>query len=1090
MKRSYVLLVIGAILSASVGLFAQVETGAITGQVLDSTGAVVPEAEIRVVSIDTGVARTMMSDMQGNYSSPPLRPGRYRVEVTKLGFQRAVDELRLDVNQRVRVDIQLIVGEVTQTVMVSGSAALLSTESAAIGNVRGEREIQDLPLNGRNFVQLIHLVPGVNSAGGGTLYTYTGSNRQGVQGASVNGARPTNNNFLFDGIQSQDTDQNVLAFMPNVEAVQEFKVQTNAMDAQFGRNGGGTINLVLKSGTNQFHGSAFEFLRNSAMDAKNFFDQPGKTPPFRMNQFGFTAGGPVVLPSLYDGRDRTFFFGSYQGRRIRQTQTFINTVPTAAFREGDFSAAPQRIFDPATTRPDPNQAGRFLRDPFPGNRIPSDRFNPTARNLIALYPQPNLQGVANNLFFDPVVENDTTQFDLRGDHHFRSGDQFFTRYSYSDTFVIQPGQLPAPAIGACCGRPGITNTRGQQIVLGYTKVLRPNLTYEFRGGFTRLAVDVRGFTQDRPLAQELGIPGVNVDPVLWGLPQITISGFTGLGEQDFVPFLKFHNNYQYIHSVVYNRGSHTIKTGFDMGRRQGNYLSPPGPLGLFSFSGQFTQNPAAAAGTGIAMSDFLLGVYQNARVDVQPKVGHRRWELFTYFQDDWKVTSRLTVNLGMRWEVVTPWTEVADRQSNFVLNLGNVFPVRSPEIPGRTITNRELNNIGPRVGIAYRLNAKTVVRTGYGLFYSFPGIATGRLPSQAPPFAGNIPINNNAFNYESARRISDGFPLDRPPIFDPTGRNFKYWVPNDNEAYMQQWNFNLQREFWNSVFTAGYVASKGNKLYIFPNVNQAVPGSAPVAQRRPFPNLADGDGLSRLGNSSYHSLQLSFDRRLTAGLSLLGAYTWSHSIDDSSNDAGGGPQNVRNIRAERGSSDFDVRHRLVISSLYEIGLGRSLRGVPAAFLKGWQMGGIATFQTGAPFTPAMVGGQNTLGSGVGSQRPDRLRDGTLSASERSIQRWFDVTAFAAPAPFTFGNSPRNASFGPGTKQVDFSAAKQFRLGSSDTAPTLQYRAEFFNLFNTPQFNNPNATIGSPQAGTITSAGDKILLVRTSRQIQMALVFRF
>jgi hypothetical protein len=972
--------------------------------------------------------------------------------------------------------------------MVKSDVSLLQTESAALGNVRTENEIQNLPLNGRNFVQLIHLVPGVNSAGGGTVYTYTGSNRQGIQGASVNGARPTNNNFLFDGIQSMDTDQNVLAFLPNVEAIQEFKVQTNSMDAQFGRNGGGTINLVIKSGTNDFHASAFEFLRNSALDAKNFFDPAGPITPFRMNQFGFTVGGPVQIPKLYKGRDRTFFFGGYQGRYIRQAQTFVNTVPTPEFKQGDFSASPLRIFDPATTRQNPANPSQFLRDPYPGNRIPSSAFNRTSRNLIGLYPDPTRAGIVNNYLFTPTLSNNTDQGDIRVDHHLRSGDQFFARYSISDTYVIQPGLLPAPAIGACCGRPGWTYTRGSQVVLGYTKVLKPNLTYEFRGGFTRLAVNVQGFTQDRPLAQELGIPGINVERNFWGLPQITISSFTGLGEMDFVPFLKYHNNYQYIHSVVYNRGAHTFKFGFDMARRQGNYLSPGGPLGLFNFTSQYTQNTVSAAGTGIAMADFLLGSYTNARIDIQPMVGQRRWELGTYVQDDWKLTSRVSLNLGLRWEVVTPWVEVADRQSNFVLALGNVFPVRSNEFPNRGITNLEFNNFAPRVGIAYRVTNKTVIRTAYGVFYSFPGVATGRLPSQAPPYAGNIPINNNQFNYDTARRISDGFPADRPARFDPTGRNFKYWVPNDNESYIQQWNFNIQREFWSSLLSVAYVGTKGNKLYVFPNINQARPGSAAVALRRPFPNLADGDGLARMANSQYHSLQVSFNRRMTKGFSLLGAYTYAHSIDDSSNDAGGGPQNVLNMRAERGNSDFDIRHRLVFSTLWEMPFGQNLNGVAGVLFKGWQMNAITTFQTGMPFTPSSA--QNTLGSGVGGQRPDRLRDGTLPSSQRSISRWFDPAAFATPAPFTFGNSPRNPLFGPGTKQIDYSLVKNFQFLVADRKTALQFRAEAFNLFNTPQFNQPNASIGSPQAGIITSAGDKILLFRTSRQIQMALVLRF
>jgi hypothetical protein len=1071
-------------------LSGQSEFGALVGTVTDPSDAPIPRAPVSIRSVETGVSLNLTTDSSGSYTSPPLRPGSYVLSVEVQGFRKASQTITLDVNQRARANFRMEVGQVTESVTIAAETPLLETQSAALGNVRTTKAINDLPLNGRNFVQLFHVAAGVIPVGGSPVLGPSASNQIGIAGGSVNGGRISNNDFRFDGIQSQDTDQSVLVILPSPDAIQEFKVQTSAMDASFGRSGGATVNLILKSGTNQMHGTVFEFLRNSALDAKNFFDSPqGKTPPFRLNQFGGALGGPIV-------RNKTFFFGDYQGTRIRQAQTYLSSVPTDAFKGGNFSTLPLQIYDPATTRADPSNPTGLVRDPFPGNAIPPNRFNRTGGNLANLYPTPNLPGINNNLLYNPSRRATVDQFDGKVDHRFRDADSIFARYSFNNVKAYNPSFLPAPALGDGPSYPGNNDVRGQQAVLNYNHTFSPTRIYEGRIGFSRLYITNVGELSGTNISDKVGIPGINVDPRFSGLGEISVSGFRGLGEAGFLPLLKVTNNYQYSNQFIWIAGKHSLRFGYELLRRQMNQGSAADPQGTFSFNGQFTQNPARAAGTGSGMADMLLGVLNSSRLDIEPIFGHRRWEHSWYFADDLRLTSRLTLNLGARYEITTPWTEVADRMGSLVPEKGFVYAVNTPELPGHTVMDTDFSNVAPRAGISYSLTRKTVIRSGYGIFYSFPGIASGRLPSKSPPRAGNIAINNNTFATDlgTVKLISDGFPTARPTVFDPTGNNFKYSPRHDQDAYLQQWNINIQQALgFDTVVTAAYVGSHGSHLYIFPNINQPIPGSAPINARRPFPRLASADGVHRAADSIYHSFQLTGEKRFSRGLSFLAAYTYSHAIDNGGTDTGGGPQDPRSLRADRGNADFDVRQRMVLSWNYELpfGAGRKylsgLRGIGQQILGGWQINGIDTFMSGQKFSPSSA--QNTLGAGAGGQRPDRIRDGNLPSGERTLQRWFDISAFRTPQPFLFGNAARNILDGPGTKQVDLSVFKQFRPGKSE-ARRLEYRAEFFNLFNTPQFNTPGASIGSTTAGQISSAGEPVFFQRTSRQIQMALKLYF
>lgn len=1069
------------ILCLSAAVYAQVEEGTIVGSVYDPAEAAVPGAAVLIANAATGAKWELKTNAQGEYASPPLRPGTYTLTVQASGFDRTIQTVALDVNQHARANFHLRLGSASQEINVSGEAPLLDTQSATLGNVRTTKELNDLPLNGRNAITLFTLAAGVNTAIGSTPNSHSPVNQYGITGGSVNGADPGNNDIRYDGIQSQDTDQNVLAYIPNADAVEQFKVQTSASDASFGRNGGGTINLVYKSGTNQFHGTLFEFLRNSALDAKNYFDSPaGKTPPFKQNQFGGVLGGPIR-------RDRTFFFLAYQGTTIRQAQTYVDTVPTAAEKIGNFSGLSAVIYDPATTRVDPASPTGLSRSPFAGNVIPVTRFNSAGQNLVNLYPLPNLSGLVNNFRYNPTRELTQNLFDVRLDHTINEHNTIFGRYSMSILPSVNPSYLPAPAVGAGPSYPGNGDTLGAQAVAGYTHLFSASTVYQFRTGFTRFRSHNEGFLSGTNEADAIGIPGIDRKGYESGLGPSTVTGFTGVGEDQFAPMTRVNNNFQYTNQLTHVAGKHSLKFGYELLRRQLNVFTPTAPGGLWSYTGQFTQNLAQAAGTGSGLADLELGLFASSRLDIEAMYGHRRWEHSWYAADDIRLTSRLTINVGARYEITTPWTEVNDRMGGLVPALGFVYQVNTPQLPGHTVTTTNYGDVSPRLGFAYSLTPKTTIRSGYGMFYSFPGIATANLPSKTPPTAGNIAITNNTSTTDlsTVTLVSAGFPAQLPTVFDPTGNNFKYSPRHDPDSTIQQWNFNIQRDIGlGTTITAAYVGSHGSHLYIMPNINQPVPGPGAAAARRPYPRLGDGGGRQDAADSTYHSFQFTAEKRYSNGLTLLTAYTYSHSIDDAAS-----PQNALNLSAERGNSSFDVRHRFVTSWLYDIPFGKGRKflshspGITNTLLGGWQLNGILTLMSGQHFSPSS--GVNTLGSGAGSQRPNRLADGNLTASQQTVKHWFDTAAFATPGPYLFGNAGRDILVGPGTRQADLSLFKRFNLRSRETT-WLQFRAEVFNVFNTPEFNNPNATIGTAAAGTITSAGDPYSYQRTSRQIQFAL----
>lgn len=1054
----------------------QFELGSIVGLVTDPSKAPLTGATVEIRSLTTNVRREVLTNSSGEYNSLPLQPGRYEVLVTAPGFKNSASEVTLTVGQRLQADFAMELGAVTERVNVSASAAVIETASSEIGQVRASKEIVDLPLNTRNFTQLVQLAPGVLTGVGGASGSLGYTSGRGTNGAVINGAPVEDVTYIIDGINSVDTDAGVLIFFPPVDSIQEFKVQTSSAPAAYG-GGQGIINVTYKSGTNELHGTAYEFLRNSAFDAKNFFDAADRPkPPFKLNQFGFNLGGPVVIPKLLNGRNKLFFFGDYEGKRSRLSQTYLSTVPLPAYRRGDFSSLLPRtvIMDPRTSP----------RTPFPGNIIPSSLLNPTAVRMTALYPEPNLPGADNNFLYNPVQTNRVDQFNIRSDYR-TDKSAIFGRFSYEDADTYNPGNLPEPAIGAGPGRPGRVVVPSKQAVLGYGRSIGPAKYYELRIGYSRMFQGIYDSGTNYPtLAEDLGIPNANLGGSVPGFTTTNITGMTGLGD-GAGSLQKVNNNWEIDHAFSWVHSKHELKFGFDIMSRRFAFHSPGAPNGQYTFSGVYS---------GFGMGDFLLGRPISSRLDSTKFFSLKRYYYTWYVQDNWRVNSKLSVNMGLRNDSITAWKERHNRLAGFVPdNGGTLVTVGKLPFEGDSVVQGRPWQLAPRLGFAYTVTPKTVIRAGGGIFYSFKTVTSGNSLAKNAPFSGTLVTANDQNNFAAAVPISAGFPAARPEIWPIEGTAFYYWPEDSKTSTMYEWNVNIQRELPSGMmFSIAYVGAKGTYVDVVGlNINQAIPGPGPVAARRPYPNLSDSIGVVPWGNSIYNSLQTTFDRRI-GSVRFTTAWTWAHSIDNTSGESSNSPiQNSRDLRAQRASSTFDVRHKLVAGANWDLpfGRGRQLLGNAPRVLDlvagGWQMNTIATFQTGLPFTPVMQ--TNTLNAGSGSQFPNRIGSGVLPSSERSIDRWFDASAFVAPGQYTFGNSGRNILYGPGTKQIDISLFKSFALGEQRQ---IQFRAEAFNAFNTPQFNNPNTQIGFSGVARITSAGNPTVFQRTPRQIQLALKFYF
>jgi hypothetical protein len=706
---------------------------------------------------------------------------------------------------------------------------------------------------------------------------------------------------------------------------------------------------------------------------------------------------------------------------------------------------------------------------------------------LSLHPAPNLgSGIANNFFFDPVRSNNVNSFDVKVDHNFSTTDTAFVRYSYSKSDLNEPSFLPAPAVGNGPGVPGLNSQPVHQVVVSETHLFSPTKVNQFRVGWTRL--NLRAFNPNfgQYISTDIGVPGGNVpgDILTSGLSIFTIAGLRDLGDNGFSPAVIVSDNIQLNDNVNIVAGRHTIKLGGEFQRRRYNAFQSNVLRGTMAFGTGYTINPAAAAGTGIGAADALLGKPTSGSIRfLEGTRGFRRSEYSLFIQDDFRVNDRLTLNLGLRYEIFPdwPWVEVNNRMYQFIGETQDLARVGSGGVP-RSGVKGDFNNFGPRVGFAWKLRESTVFRGGYGVFYSTPQLdITRNLASNPPEFIVSA-FSNNQFDYTGARPASAGF--DRPSAGTVAGATLNAVDPNARTGYTQQWNATIQQQLPAAIgLTVSYAGTKGTKLNARPNINQPVPGTTPIAQRRPYPRFDNILGTENRYSSIYHALQVTAERRFSNNLSFLAAYTFSHSLDDASRHYIQ-PMDLRNILLDRGNSDFDVPNRLAVSFGYLLPFKAT--GIAGKFVEGWQLNGIWSAFDGLPFS--VNSATNTLNIGSGT-RADRLRDGSLPSGERTLQRWFDVDAFTVPGAQRFGNGGRNILRGPGTNQLDFSVFKNFQLGASESR-RLQFRGEMFNITNTPQFNNPNNSVGAAGTGTITSAGAPLNLQRTSRQIQLALKLYF
>jgi hypothetical protein len=1052
------------------------QTAQVTGRVTDSAGAVVPGAQVALTNQATGVSRDTVTNNEGYYTVPLLQPGVYRINVKKDGFKPVLQtDIRLQVEQVARLDFTLQAGAVTEAVSITSDAPILERETSSLGQVIENKIIVTLPLNGRNYSQLAVLMPGATPNSGS----------RATDGFSLNGNRTFQNKFLLDGVDNNNyilgVDTNsTQALRPSVDAIQEFKVESANYTAEHGQAAGGVVTVAIKSGTNDLHGSAFEFLRNDKLDANDWFANRARLnrPPLRYNQFGGTVGGPVW-------RNRTFYFGSYQGTRQRNSTTSLVTVPTTEQARGNFGSV--NIYDPG------NVTGGN-RAQFPNNTIPDNRMDPVGRRIAALYPAPNQPGTVNNYASIVPQTDNGNQYDFRGDHNFSERDKLFGRISILDRRIQRGGICPAPGnCGVFATFPLDLTNDSWSLAFGETHVFSANGVNELRVGYSNNRNDQLS-PVERSLYEEFGIKGVPAFEGLTGLPTFTVANYTGLGNRTFTPNPKKAELWQINDNFSWFRGAHTLKFGGEIWRLSTFAGTSNNARGSFNFSGQFTAR-TPGQGIGNAVADLLLGLTSQGSITTR-QLGTFLVDYYSgYFNDSWKLSPKLTINLGLRYELQTRPREEQNRQAFFDYTpgsptYGTVVLARDGGHRERTFSDLDRNNFAPRAGFAWQASQKTVVRGGFGIFYGGIGFfAIGVSGAANPPYFVNIAVNSATTAATTSLKLSDGFPantLDPVRAVNPALYGQPQQFPY-TEIY--QGNLSIQRELpGGAVAQIAYVGSGTAKLRGQIDLNAPRPGTGAPQPRRLFSTFGAINIYGPFAHASYHSLQAKLERRFAGGFSLLSSYTWSHAIDNSTDgeDTGNGaiiPQDSLNTAAEKSSSGFDIRHRFVTSAIYDLPLGRSggwLGGSKAAraIFGGFQIGGIVVAQTGQPVNPGVSGNPANTTNPV---RPNRLADGALARGERSVDRWFDPAAFAVPAAFTYGSSGRNVIRAPGLVNLDFLIGRNFKI--TETV-RLEFRSEFFNLTNSVHFSRPNATIGAPQAGRITNTA------APNRQVQFGLRLAF
>jgi hypothetical protein len=1080
---------------------AQAVSGTILGTVRDSSGAAMPGASVTLTNTATGLSRTVVTDPNGEYTAPLLPTGTYNVMAEMSGFKKmSLSNVHLGVDQKVKTDLKLEVGQMSEAVTIQAETPLIQSSSSELGTTVMNEQIESLPLNGRNFVSLTRTIPGVlrpvpgaNIDGGGSLAWRAGS------GFSANGQRPRDNNYMLDGVDNNETWLQTVVLFPSVDALDEFKMQTSTYSAEFGKSLGGVVNIQIKSGGNALHGNVFEFMRNDAFDANNFFNnRAGRPKPkYRQNQFGGTLGGALV-------KDKTFFFIDYQGLRITQGQTYLSTVPTALMRQGNFSELNRVIYDPLTQLP------------FPGNIIPANRFDPAAVKVLQqLYPESNIGGTRaatgqfiNNYLNNPSTERQDNQGDVKIDHNFTTNNHAFVRYSFQKTHRFQPASLPHGDAGFTFGA-GDGNVKAQGLAFNDTHSFSSNVLNEFRFGWNFIKFFMTSIDYGTNPAQAVGIPGVNINPATSAMSQLSFQNIRNLGANGNQPLITNQNDFQVFDSVTRISGRHTMKAGGSLTLRSREILNADSITGIFRFNNNLTSNCAGVTSgctvntsTGFDVASFLLG-YASAKernlFDAKTYT-EKRPEYGLYLQDDLRATSKLTLNMGLRWDVYVPWVEVDNRQSNFDVTTGK-FVVASPDAMmggirvGRYLQTYSRRDFGPRFGLAYDLggDGKTVLRGGVGVFWNFTPGGTSSSKAQNPPFLQSTALTTT---FGTSLKLSDGMPP--PPGVDPnrapSGSTRSTFDVNFRDAYSTNFNLNIQRQIGrNYMLEIAYAGSRARQMLLKTNENQAPPtlGVTSADVNRPFikidPALRDLGTVTSLGFLNYNGLLVKFQRRFANGFSFMNSYTYGLITDLSSdNDGGVALVNTYNPNYNRGPADYDIKHTFVSNWIYALPLGKDSK------LGGWQFSGILYARSGRALTVTQTQGVLSTGSNTGQQsgnRPNRIGDGRLS--NPTIDKWFDPTAFQAvpETTATFGTAGRNIMRGPGYFNIDCSLVKHTKFGRVEH----ELRAEAFNVLNHPAFADPNTTFGNAAFGTISAmlANPACgICGTTERQIQLSMKFRF
>jgi hypothetical protein len=1041
---------------------AQVTTADIVGRVTDATGAVLPGATITVESVATHDVRTAPSNGTGDYLFNLLPIGVYTVKVELQGFNAQTTRVTLSAGDRVRVDAKLQVGQIAENVTVAAESPLLQTDTATISSLVSTKAVQDLPVAGRNIQNLVQLVPGAFEGLPNSLSTGTRpDDRRQTSAISINGSLDNQNNQLIDGIDNNERAIGTVGVKPSIDAIAEVKVQTSMYTAEVGRTAGGVVNIITKSGTNDYHGSAFEFYRNDRFDEPNYFATNIPKPVLNQNQYGGSIGGPVA-------KNKTFFFADYEGFSTKQGVTTVVTVPTAKMRTGDFSELSTPIYD-ATKTP---------RTAFPGNIIPTSRLDAIAQQYLALYPQPNGSGLANNYTGVRDRTQDAKTFDIRGDHIFNQDNRLFMRYSYNGVDTFTPPVFPVVngiEGGGGGSFPGQNNTSAHNIGADYSRVFDPSLIGEFRAGYLAVNIASYGLNYGNDVSKQFGIPNVNVDTLTSGLMPVTLTGYAGSGDATFLPLIQVDHTWQASGSLTKIKGAHSIKTGAGIIDRNFTVSQSNQPLGAMTFNTTLTDNGAGSGGNSIA--SFLLGYPQQVSRIVSLFYPHYNTkEPFVFVQDDWRASSNVTVNLGIRYDVFTPYTEQDDHLVNVDLATSTILVANQNGVSRTANISTDYSNVAPRIGVSWTLPAQFVLRGGYGLAY-FPGNYMSQSFLKSAPFTSTYgPVISNAASGGTPNLLlSQGVPLPVATSITPPTGTFQAEEMNFKNTRTQQYNVFLEKEFAGNVLGAGYLGMNQSHLtqYIG-NVDLAPAAAGAIQQRRAYfatlPGVSSIPLISSDYLGTYNAFQATFQRRQSRGLTLSSNYTLAHAVV--TNAAPWDP-----TVTERYDSGFDIRHRFVFSANYELPFFANDSGVAHAVLGGWQVNGVYSYHTGTPFTVTNGTARSNTG---GTDRPNQVSDPTLD--DPTIAQWFNTAAFVAQPINTVGNTGSNTLHGPSFKRFDFSFFKNLEVTSS---VRLQLRAEIFNLFNTPSFSNPNAALGTAGFGSITSTGNNI-----PRQMQFAVKMLF